>query len=104
MSMSEGNSSESSARRFSGVRFNEEALALAKESGAIDAALKGSMGSPRGSSSEAFGAMVGLEVPADGLLDVRSTMPTVDWVRTEEFFPSSFCFFCDSKSFASWLS
>jgi len=101
--MSEGNSSESSARRFSGVRFNAE-LDLAKESGAIDAALKGSMGSPRGSSSEAFGAMVGLEVPADGLLDVRSTMPTVDWVRTEEFFPSSFCFFCDSKSFASWLS
>ena len=103
MSKSEGNSSESSARRFSGVRFNAE-LALAKESGAIDAALKGSMGSPRGSSSEAFGTMVGLEVPADGLLDVRSTMPTVAWVRTEEFFPSSFCFFCDSKSFASWLS
>ena len=76
MSMSEGNSSESSARRFSGVRFNEE-LALAKESGAMDAGLKGSMGSPMGSSSEAFGAMVGLEVPAEGLLVVRSPMPTV---------------------------
>ena len=115
MSMSEGNSSESSARRLSGVRFARIVFAIglaeadAAEAKDVDgslkyAALKGCIGSPTGSNSKVFGAIFEVDAAAEGWLDLRSTMPTVAWGCAAEFFPCSFCFFWDSKSFASWLS